>query len=174
MVDMQGPIHTDVPPHIYEGDTALTGWPPDACVPTNTSPLVSPPPPSSSAALRYTQLRLSLMGPESQETYAAVTTSMRFARFSSRGPASRYNYYLRIIYFAPERGRIVMVLRRAVLCLPPLPSSLPSLLPVLLFLVPGSRSEPNSLGRIDRVRGRGEVGGGSSDLQIIYLRLASA
>lgn len=33
----------------------------------------------------HTLPRLIVMGPESQETYVAVTTSMRFARFSSQG-----------------------------------------------------------------------------------------
>lgn len=33
----------------------------------------------------YTEPCLILIGPESQETYTAVTTSMRFVRFSSRG-----------------------------------------------------------------------------------------
>lgn len=56
-------------------------------------------------------------------------------------------------------------------------SSPPSHLTVLLFIVPGAgerKRENNSLGRKDRVRAGREDGGGSSDLQIIYLRLASA
>lgn len=41
----------------------------------------------------------------------------------------------------------------------------------VLFSSPGSKREDNSLGRWTKM---GENGGGSSDLQIIYLRLASA
>lgn len=63
-----------------------------------------------------------------------------------------------------------MVLHGAILCffLSSLPPSCPP------FSYPGSRSEHNSLGKDRQSEGRGEDGGGSSDLQIIYLRLPSA
>lgn len=108
----------------------------------------SPSPGASTAPPHYTSACLSLMGPEGSETYRSCNRINELHQGFQVGDMSCCNYYLCIIYFPPVR-RIGLG---------------------SVFSCPAAAVWEKRA----RLRGGGDGGGRSSDLQIIYLRLASA